>query len=296
MRVFVTGASGWIGGAVVAELTREGHDVVGLVRSADGEQIVRARGALALRGDLEDLAGLSRAARDAEAVIHLGFVHDFSRMEDAAAIDRRAIETFADALAGTNRTLLIASGVAGLSRGRAASEDDEPPAGHPRVANAAFTLSLVARDITPVVVRLPPTVHGTGDRGFVARLVAIARERGVSGYVGEGSNEWSAVHRDDAARAIVLALSSSRRVVHAVAEEGIATKDIARVIGEATGVPVASFAPESAGEHFGWLGNFFAMDARALSDATRRDLAWEPREIGLLEDIERGHYSASERL
>ena len=293
MRVFVTGASGWIGSGVVPALTRAGHEVVGLARSQEAAARVEALGARARRGSLDDSDTLGESARECDAVIHLGYVHDFSRMDEAAALDRRVLATFADALADSGKTLMIAAGVAGFDLGRPATESDEPAGVHPRVANAAYTLGLSARGLRPVVLRFPPTVHGRGDHGFIARLVEIARERGVSGYVADGASAWSAVHRDDAARAVCAALTSSVSVVHAVADEGVASRDIATAIGRGLDLPVVSIAPESAASHFGWLGLFFAMDARASSEQTRRALDWEPREPGLLEDLALGHYFAS---
>jgi nucleoside-diphosphate-sugar epimerase len=293
MRILLTGASGWIGSASATELIAAGHEVVGLVRSDTGAAKVAALGAEVVRGTLEDLDGLRAAARGVDGVVHLGYVHDFSRMDEAARIDRAAIEAFADALAGRGGPLLIASGTLGLARGRVGLERDQPdPAVHPRVANGRYALGLAQRGVRSIVVRFAPTVHGAGDHGFVAMLARIARQRGVSGYLGDGANRWPAVHRLDAAallrRAIDRAAPGS--VLHAVAEEGIATRDIATALGTALGLPTAAVAPERAAEHFGWLGAFFGADVPASSAATRAAMDWTPRQPTLLDDIAAAHY------
>lgn len=284
MRYFVTGASGWIGSAVVAELIEAGHEVVGLARSDASAERVRALGAGVHRGELDDLDSLVAGAAASDGVVHLGYNHDFSRMGEAAQTDLAAITAIGAALEGTDRPLLIASGTLGLATGRVATEeDDADPGSHPRIAGAQAALDFAGRGVRSIVARFAPTVHGPGDPGFVAVLVAKARETGVAGYVGDGANRWPAVHRLDAARLVRLAVEAAPAgsVVHATAEEGIPTVQIAEAIGQALGIETASVAPE----HFDWLGPFFAADVPASSARTRALLGWEPQEPGLLEDI-----------
>ena len=284
MRYFVTGASGWIGSAVVAELIEAGHEVVGLARSDASAERVRALGADVHRGELDDLESLVAGAAASDGVVHLGYNHDFSRMGEAAQTDLAAINAIGGALEGTDRPLLIASGTLGLATGRVATEEDSAdPSSHPRIAGAQAALGFAERGVRSIVARFAPTVHGPGDPGFVAVLVAKARETGVAGYVGDGANRWPAVHRLDAARLVRLAVEGAPAgsVVHATAEEGIPTVQIAEAIGRALGIETASVAPE----HFDWLGPFFAADVPASSARTRALLGWEPREPGLLEDI-----------
>ena len=296
MRIFVTGASGWIGSAVVPELQRAGHDVLGLARSDAAAAVISDVGAEVLRGDLDDLDALGKGAGACDGVVHLGYNHDFSRMADAAATDRAAIETMGAALEGRGGPLLIASGVVGLTEGRVATEADDPTAGsHPRSASAEVARSFATRGVRPVIVRFAPTVHGAGDHGFIATLVAIARERGESGFVGDGANRWPAIHRLDAAVLTALALdgAAAGAAVHATAESGIAGRDIAAAIGRGLGVPVRSVAAADATEHFGWLGRFFAADVPASSEVTQRLLDWTPTQPGLLDDLDAGHYFAT---
>jgi nucleoside-diphosphate-sugar epimerase len=291
MRVFVTGASGWVGSAVVPELIAAGHQVVGLARSDSSVAAVGAAGAEVLRGDLHDLDTLRAGAASTDAVIHLAFIHDFSNFEASVSADRRAIETMGAALAGSGRPLVIAAGTPALP-GRASTERDEQPPGGPvasRAANALATLDLAARGVRSAVVGLPRTVHGDGDRhGFIARLVAIARDKGVSGYVGDGSSRWPAVHVLDAAHLFRLAVeqapAGSR--LHAVGDEGVPIRDIAEVIGRHLNLPTAS-APA---EDFGFLGQILAVDQPASSAQTRELLGWRPVQPGLIEDMEKGHY------
>ncbi|MFI0728029.1 SDR family oxidoreductase [Streptomyces sp. NPDC021225] len=300
MRVFVTGASGWIGSAVVPELIGAGHQVVGLARSDDSAAALTAAGAEVRRGTLDDLDGLRSAAAASDGVIHLAFKHDLAfsgGFQDATEADRRAIETFGDALAGSGRPLVIAAGTLGLAPGRVATEadgtsDDPASLGAGRHANAQLTLSFASRDIRSSVVRLAPTVHGDGDNGFMAALVGIARARGVSGYIGDGTNRWPAVHRFDAARVIRLAVEKAPAgsVLHATAEEGVPIRDIAEVIGRHLGIPVASVSPEDSAEHFTWLAGFLASDGPASSALTRELLGWRPTHPGLVDDLDKGHY------
>jgi nucleoside-diphosphate-sugar epimerase len=304
MRVFVTGASGWIGSAVVPELVEAGHQVLGLARSDASAAALTAAGAEVLRGTLDDLDTLRSAATASDGVIHLAFKHDVAfsgGFQDAADADRRAVETFGEALAGSGRPFLIASGTLGLVPGRVATERDglgpgsaAHPSGGPEIrrATALLTLSLASSGVRSSVVRLPPTVHGEGDHGFMATLVSIARDKGVSGYIGDGSNRWPAVHRFDAAHLFCLALDKAPAgsVLHAVADEGVPIHAIAEVIGRHLDLPVAAISPEDAAGHFAWLGGFVAMDSPASSELTRELLGWQPAEPGLLDDLGKGHY------
>lgn len=294
MRILVTGASGWIGSASVTELVAAGHQVLGLARSDDAAARVEALGAEVVRGSLDDATSLRAAAAQAEGVVHLGYNHDFSQMGAAAQTDRAAIELFADVLQGTGGPLMIASGTLGLSLGRIGTEADMPNLDiHPRLVNAAYTLGLAGRGIRSMVVRFAPTVHGAGgDHGFIAVLAGIARAKGVSAYIGDGQNQWPAVHRLDAGKLVQLAVEREKpgSVLHAVAEEGITTRQIAEAIGQSVGVPAASIPAGQAAEHFGWIGMFFGADAPASSAITRELLGWTPTHPGLLADIAAGHY------
>lgn len=296
MRIFVTGASGWVGSATVPELIAAGHDVIGLARSEQSAAAIEAAGARVHRGSLEDLDGLASAASAADGVIHLAFIHDFANFEASALVDRSAIEAFGNVLAGTGKPLVIASGtgaVSGAGGIRTERDGGDPnSAVAPRVLNEQIALSLAERGVRAAAVRLPPTVHGAGDHGFVPRLIDVARERGVAAYVGDGSNRWPAVHRSDAARVFRLAIEDAPAgsALHAVAEEGVEMREIARVFSEHLGVPTASISREDAGEHFGFLGAFVGADVPASSAITRELLGWSPSEIGLLADLEQGHY------
>jgi nucleoside-diphosphate-sugar epimerase len=299
MRIFVTGASGWIGAATVPQLIEAGHEVVGLARSEASADAIEAAGAEAHRGTLEDLDSLRKGASDADAVIHLAFIHDFTQMEANAQVDRRAVEAMGAVLEGSDRALVIASGVGALGGGGVRNERDTHDVRHPlraRGETEAFALSLASRGIRSSSVRLPPTVHGDGDHGFMATLVTVARDRGVAAYVGDGSNRWPAVHRVDAARLFCLAVDGAPAgtALHGVAEEGVALRDVAEVIGRMLDVPVVTVAPEGAIEHFGWLGIMLGADLPASSSITRELLGWEPTNIGLLEDLE-AHYFVPSR-
>jgi nucleoside-diphosphate-sugar epimerase len=295
MRVFVTGASGWIGSATVDELLAAGHEVTGLARSDASASALEAKGALVRRGDLDDLASIRAGAEDAEAVIHLANKHDWSDMAATSAAERAAVQTIGDVLAGSNRPFLLASGVAALAQGRPAAEDDASPfhgVQSPRGGSENLALEFVDRGVHTVSLRFSPTVHGTGDHGFIAIIAAVAREKGVSGYPGDGSNRWAAVHRSDAARMVALGLAKAPAGarLHAVAEEGVSTRDIAEAIGRAFDLPVASIAPEDVQGHFGWIGTFFGMDLSATSTITRELLGWEPTGPTLIEDLDAGAY------
>jgi nucleoside-diphosphate-sugar epimerase len=291
MRVFVTGASGFIGSAVVSELIDAGHQVVGLVRSDSSAQAVESAGARAHRGDLENLESLRAGVADADGVIHLAFNHDFTDYTGAAVTDRRAIETLGEVLAGSDRPFVVTSGLAGFTPGHILTEDDAADPDSPRASERA-ALAFISRGVRVSVLRLPPSVHGEGDHGFVPRLIDIAREKGVSAYPGDGSNRWPAVHRFDAARLFRLALESAPTGarLHAVGDKGVPVRDIAGAIGRHLTLPVTAVAPEKAFDHFGWLGGFFSLDVPASSTLTQELLAWQPTQQGLLEDLEQGHY------
>ncbi len=293
MRVFVTGASGWIGSAVVPELLNAGHRVLGLARSDTAAATLAALGAEVHRGDLDDPESLRAGAAASDGVVHLGYHHDFSAMEAAARLDLAAIDALGGALEGSGRPLVVAAGILGLAPGRVATERDEPdPAAHPRVAGVRAALAFAARGVRPSAVRLPPTVHGAGDHGFVAFLVRVAREKGVSAYIGDGENRWPAVHRLDAASLVRLALDHAPAGValHATAEEGVPTRAIAEAIARGLDLPLVSIPADRAADHFGWLGRFFGADAPAASTATRELLGWKPAQPGLIEDLDAGHY------
>jgi nucleoside-diphosphate-sugar epimerase len=292
MKVFVTGASGWIGSAVVPRLIQSGHEVTGLARSEESAAKLRSMGALVERGSLDELDVLARASSSSDGVIHLAFIHDFTQMAASAEADRAAIGVIGESLKGSNRPLVIASGVLGLSQGRPATERDIPTFGLPRALNATATLQLADSGVRSSVVRLPPTVHGDGDQGFIATLIEIARHTGTSGYVGEGANQWSAVHRDDAATAFCLALerAAAGSVIHAVADEGVELRTIAETIGGRLRVPVASIPTEDLESHFGWMALLVALDGAASSSLTRENLGWEPVGPTLIEDLRQGHY------
>jgi nucleoside-diphosphate-sugar epimerase len=292
MRVFVTGASGFIGSAVVRELVDAGHEVTGLARSDESAAAVAAAGAAVHRGNIDDPESLRLGADAADGVIHTAYNHDFSRMEDAARTELRVIETLTGALEGSGRPLVITTGTALVKPGEVATEGDSPdPArAHPRLG--AERIALAARGVRVAVVRPGASVHGEGDHGFVPVLIDIARAKGVAAYIGDGANRWPAVHRLDAARLYRLALEDAPAgsVFHAVADEGVPTRDIAEVIGRHLGVPAVSIAPEDAAGHFGWIGAFFAIDAPASSALTQGRLAWQPTHAGLIEDLDAGHY------
>jgi nucleoside-diphosphate-sugar epimerase len=295
MRVFVTGATGWIGSAIVPELVDAGHQVVGLARSDRAAAALESAGAEVHRGALDDLDRLRAGAAASDGVIHTAYIHDFPNFAASARVDLAAVEALGAELEGTDRPFVITSGSAVLPHGRLATERDEPQresAGAHRVASEDAALALAARGVRSSVVRLPPSVHGDGDYGFVPRLIEVARSHGASAYVGDGSNRWPAVHRLDAARLFRLAVEAAPAgaVLHGIGDEGVPTREIAEVIGRHLELPVVSVPAEEATDHFGWLGAFFGADVPASSALTRELLGWTPVHSGLIADLDEGHY------
>jgi len=296
MRVFVTGATGWVGSVVVRDLIAAGHQVLGLCRSEEKAAALGAAGAEVLRGSLQDLDSLRSGAERSDGVIHLAFNHDFSKFAENGADERRAIEAIGEALAGSDRPMIVTNGMAALSPGRVATERTPAPPDSPtfpRNPEAAIA-NLAKRRVRATTVRLPVSVHGHGEHGFVSRLTALAREKGVSPYIGDGLNRWPAAHVSDAARVYRLALERGAEggPFHAVAEEGIAFKAIAEAVGRRLNVPVASLSPEEAAKHFGWFVRFAAIDCPAISEQTRSLLGWKPEQPGLIADIDHPAYFA----
>ena len=292
MRVFVTGATGFIGTAVVRELIDAGHQVLGLARSDASAKSLVAAGAQVHRGSLENLDSLRSGAAAADGVIHTAFIHDFSNYGPAAEADRRAIETLGAAVAGSDRLFVVTSGTLLVQRkGALATEEDAPNPNFPRKSEEAV-LGLAARGVRASVLRLPPSVHGHGDHGFVPGLIGIAQEKGVSAYIGDGLNRWPAVHRLDAAHLyrLVLEKGTAGANYHGVADEGVPTREIAAAIGHGLNVPVVSKSREEAADHFGWLAHFFGTDAPASSAQTRERLGWRPVQPGLIADLNAEHY------
>ncbi|MCW2542311.1 MAG: 3-beta hydroxysteroid dehydrogenase [Frankiales bacterium] len=291
MRVFVTGASGWIGSAVVDELLAAGHDVIGLVRSDSSATVVQAKGATLLRGDLDDLDALRRGAAEADATVHLANKHDWSNPAESNRAERVAVETIAGALVGTDRSFVVASGVL------AAETEPSPFVGPDSMRggseNRAF--DFIDQGVRAIAARFAPTVHGMRDHGFIAYITDVARRTGVSAYVGDGSNAWAAVHRSDAARLVRLGLEKAPAGarLHAVAEDAVRTRVIAEAIGTRLGLPVTSIAPEEADDHFGFIGQFFGRNMSSSSVLTRTTYGWDPTGPTLVEDILAGAYDAS---
>ncbi len=298
MRIFVTGASGWIGSAVVAELLAADHQVVGLARSDASADAVAAAGAEVCRGGIGDLDVLRAAAAASDGVVHLAFRHDIAFTGDfatAVASDLAAIEVFGEALARSGRPLAVASGVAGLKPGALATERDRPepfPGAGGRVMNERVALALAERAVRSMSVGFAPTVHGAGDHGFIARIVAADCAAGAAAYIGDGTNRWPAVHRSDAARLVRLGIEGAPAgsVLHAVGEEGVAIRDLAEAIGRGLDLPATSITAEQAEAQFGFLAGFLALDMPVSSALTRELLSWQPSGPGLVADLEQGHY------
>jgi nucleoside-diphosphate-sugar epimerase len=311
MRVFITGASGWVGRGLVPELIAAGHEVSALARSDSAAQALRAAGVEVRSGSLDDLGTLREAAAASDGVIHLAFKHDIAFAGDfagASEADRRAIEAFGDALAGSGKPFVIASGilgVLGLAPGVLATERDglaAPTKEHTgpisgangRMANAHFTTALASRGVRSSVVRLPPSTHGNGDNGFIPLVIRLAREKRAVAYIGDGANRWPAVHRDDAARLFRLALESAPAgsVLHAVGDEGVPIREVAETIAAHLGVLAVSVSPAQAGDYVGFLGGFWGFDGPASAQLTRDLLGWQPTRPGLIADLDEGHYFA----
>lgn len=296
MRIFVTGATGFIGSAVVPELINAGHQVLGLTRSEAGAKSLLAAGAEVHRGDLNDLESLCKGAAMSDGVIHTAFIHDFSKFQEVCEVDRRVIEALGSALSGSDRPLLITSGtgMASAAPGRPATEEDAPESSNaiPRVASEQAAASVAAKGVRVGVMRLPQ-VHNTVKQGLVTYAIEVARQKGVSAYVGDGRNRWPAVHVLDAARLYTLALEKLETGAryHAVAEEGVPMRDIAEVIGRGLKVPVVSVSPEEAPAHFGWLAAFAGRDLPASGAFTQKRLGWRPAGPGMIADLEQMRYS-----
>lgn len=295
MRIFITGATGFVGSAIVKELLSAGHEVLGLARSDSAAKSLIAAGAHVHRGELEDVESLRKGAAIVDGVIHTAFNHDFSNFKNNCEADRRVIEALGSVLAGSDRPLIVTSAIGILPQGHHATEETEPisgPKAHFRAASEEASHKISKSGVRVLVVRLSPTVHGKGDHNFIPTLIKIAREKGVSAYIGEGNNCWPAVYRLDAAHLfrLVLEKGAAGSKYHAVAEEGIPFKEIAGMIGRSLGIPVVSIAPQEAVKHFGWFTHFAAIDISASSQRTRDQLMWHPKQPGLIEDIGLSHY------
>lgn len=295
MRVFVTGATGFVGSAIVQELIGAGHQVLGMARSEEGARSLAATGAQVHRGDLTDLESLRSGAAMSDGVIHTAFNHDFSKFKESCEADRRIIEALGAGLAGSDRPLVITSAIGILAPGRLGLEEtlaNSSTTANPRVATEEAAGAVAARGVHVSVVRLPASVHDNGDHGFVPMVISAAREKGISAYAGEGLNRWPAVHRPDAARLyrLVLEKGAAGARYHAVAEEGITFREIAAVIGRRLNVPVEAKSPEEIAAHFGWLAHFVALDIPASSQRTREQLGWEPTGPGLIADVDHERY------
>jgi nucleoside-diphosphate-sugar epimerase len=292
MLFFVTGATGFIGSAIVEELINAGHQVLGLARSDEAAKSLVAAGAGVHRGSLEDMESLRSGAAAADGVIHTAFIHDFSNYGPAAEADKRAIETLGGALSGSDRPLVVTSGsLLAQRQGPLATEEDAHNPNFPRKSEEV-ALALAARGVHTSILRLPPSVHGNGDHGFVPRLISIASEKGVSAFIGDGLNRWPAVHRLDAAHLyrLILEKGTAGATYHGVADEGVQTREIAGAIGRGLNLPVVSKSREEAADHFGWMALFFGIDGPASSAQTQQQLGWRPVQPGLIADLKAEHY------
>jgi nucleoside-diphosphate-sugar epimerase len=300
MKVFVTGATGFIGSAIVQELIGAGHKVLGLSRSDAGEKLLRGFGADVQRGSLEDLESLKSGAKQTDGTIHCAFIHDFmssgGNFAASCAADEAAINAMGSVLEGSNKPFIATSGLLGLAQGRAGTEDDTPSEAFPRKSESA-SLALVSKGVRAMVMRLSPSVHGDGDHGFVPQLIKTAREKGFSAYVGDGQNRWPAVHRLDTAKLYRLGLEKGEAGgrYHGVAEEGIAFKEIAETIGKHLKVPAVSKKADEASALLGFIGMVAGMDATASNKKTSEKLGWKPTHVGLIEDLEKGTYFESDK-
>ncbi|WP_298225233.1 SDR family oxidoreductase [Acidocella sp.] len=291
MRVFITGAAGFIGTATTRELIANGHEVLGLARSDDNAKALEALGAEVHRGSLEDLDSLRKGAKEADGTIHLAFIHDFSKFAENGQIDKHAIDAMGEVLAGSDKPFIVTSGTLLVAPGRLATEEDAVRPGLPRVSEASG-LAFAARGVRAMAIRLPQVHGGDGKCGLVNYLLNIAQEKGISAYIGDGGNRWSGAHRLDVARLYRLALEKGRAGTsyHAVADEGVTARDIAEIIGRHLQLPVASIQPEEAAAHFGMMAVFAGMDGAASSALTQQWLGWKPTQIGLIADISRPGY------
>jgi nucleoside-diphosphate-sugar epimerase len=293
MRIFVTGASGFIGSAIVKKLQARGYQVQGLARSEASAEKLHQQGVQVIHGDLEDIARLQNAVEQSDGVIHAGYIHDFSRMDYAAEVDQRAILAMGDVLKGSDRPLIVTSGTALVSPGSLATEHIRPmPGAHPRSNSNVAALTLADRGVRVALVRLPPTVHGAGDHGFIPMIINMAKEKGAAVYIGEGENRWPAVHRDDAAELFCLAAEHAKpgAILHAVQEEGISFREIAETIGAGLALPVKSLTLEEAKTWLGWMAFFAATDNPSSSAWTRETFNWQPNGPGLLHDMREAGY------
>lgn len=299
MKIFVTGASGWIGSAVVPELIGAGHQVIGLARSDESAKQLEGAGVEVVRGTLDDIQILKDTAAASDGVIHLAFKHDVAFIQGdfaaAALADRQAVEAFGEALAGSDKPFVLASGIIGINPGQVATEQDgleSKEAMNPRMETAHVALALADKGVRTSIVRLAPTVHGEGDNGFMLTIASLAKKNNQAGYINDGANRWPATHRLDAAVLFRLAVEKAPAgsVLHAIAEEGVAMKDIVAAIGEGLSVPVVSISADDASKQFGHLAGFAGLDSPASSDATRKLLGWEPTHATLIEDIKSGYY------
>jgi nucleoside-diphosphate-sugar epimerase len=295
MRVFVTGASGFVGSAIVNELLTAGHEVLGMVRSEKAAEQLKANGASVLLGNVNDLEIITQGATQCDAVIHTAFNHDFSQYKASCEADRLVIEAFGAALAGSAKPLVITSGVGLLNYGRLITEDDVLPAGAdviPRAASEEAAATVAALGVNVYIVRLPPSVHGAGDHGFVPMVINLARSKGQSAYVGEGNNHWPAVHRTDAAvlYRLIVEKQPALKILHPIAEEGVPFREIAEAIGQGLHLPVTSKNGDEVTAHFEWFAHFASIDCPASSQKTREALGWDTKGTGLIEDINTAGY------
>jgi nucleoside-diphosphate-sugar epimerase len=291
MRVFITGAAGFIGTATTQELIANGHEVLGLARSDANAEALEKLGAKVHRGSLEDLDSLRKGAKEADGVIHLAFIHDFAKFAESGQVDKRAIDAMGTVLAGSDKPFIVTSGTLLVAPGRLATEEDSVKPGLPRVSEEAG-LAFAARGVRAMAVRLPQVHGGDGRCGLVNYLLEIARAKGVSAYIGDGGNRWSGAHRLDVACLYRLALEKGQAGAsyHAVADEGVTSRDIAEILGRHLKLPVTSIAPERAAEHFGMMATFAGLDGPASSALTQQRLGWKPTQIGMIADISRPDY------
>jgi nucleoside-diphosphate-sugar epimerase len=294
MHVFVTGATGWIGSVIVPELISQGHTVLGLARSTEAVQKLEATGAQAIKGSLEDLDVLKDGVRQCDAVIHVGFIHDFAKYEECCAKDKAAIEAMGQALVGSGKPFIVSAGslAAKASDGEFIKETDPGNPQFARTASDNAALALIDKGVKVTLVRLPPSVHGKGDKGFVPMLIDVAKTKGYAAYIEEGTNRWPAVHRKDAAVLYRLALENpSHLILHAIGEEEVPYRNIAEAIAKVTGLPARSIGKDEAAEYFGWLRLFCEKDAPTSAAFTRKEMGWAVKQVGLVQDIESNYGS-----